>query len=92
MRWGMHLQQIPFIAALVETSAPLGVADKLKLGVLQLKGVHIEPLVYRPRVEQELVGRNGKQRLGQLGYTGKEEVLQILARQHQTGIPLPRPL
>ena len=43
---GVYLQQIPLIAALVEADAPLGVADQLKLGLLQLEVVHIEPLIH----------------------------------------------
>lgn len=87
----VNLQQIPLISALVEACAPLGVADELKLGLLQLEGVHIEPLVDGSGVEQKLVGWNGKQGLGELGHTGEEKVLQVLAGQHHTGIPLSRP-
>jgi hypothetical protein len=33
---GVDFQEIPLIAALIEADAPLGVADQLKFGLLQL--------------------------------------------------------
>ena len=52
---GVDFQEIPLIAALIEADAPLGVADQLKFGLLQLEIVHIEPLIHTAGVEEELV-------------------------------------
>ena len=60
----MDLQQIPFITAAVEADAPLGIADELELGRLQLEVVHVELPVHAAGIEQELVGGNSKQRPG----------------------------
>ena len=59
--WGVDLQQIPLIAALVEADAPLGVSDQFKLRRLQLKVLHVEPLVHTACVEEKLMGRDAEQ-------------------------------
>ena len=58
-----NLQQIPLIAAFVDTDALLREADQLVLRLLQLQIVHKKAPVNRTGVEQKLMGRDGKQGL-----------------------------
>ena len=71
----MHLEKIPFVAAAVQAGAPFRVADQLELGLLQLEGVAKGFWLQLARVEQELVGGNGEQGLGQLPDAGLQEVV-----------------
>ena len=48
----VDLQQIPLVAAAVEADAPLGIADELELGRLQLEVVHVELLVHAAGVNR----------------------------------------
>ena len=64
--WGVDLQQIPLIAALVEADTPLGISDQFELRRLQLKVVHIKPLIHTAGVEQELMGGDGEEGASQL--------------------------
>ena len=64
--WANCSRSFGLIAALIEADAPLGVADQLKFGLLQLEVVHIEPLIHTAGVEEELVGGDGEERPGQL--------------------------
>ena len=73
----MDLQQVPLIAAFEQAHAPLGEADEAVLSLLQLEQIHIEPLVDGAAVEDELVGRDGEQGLGQLPDAFPVKVLQI---------------
>ena len=88
----MNLQQIPFIAAFVETYTPLGIANELKLRRLQLEIFHVKPLIHAACIEEKLMGRDGKQGACQLPDTRLVEVLQVLRGQNQGGFLLPHPL
>ena len=77
----VDLQQIPFVAALIQADAPLGVSDELELRRLQLEVVHVEPSIYTAGIEQELVGGDGEQRPGQFPDALYIKVLQILRGQ-----------
>ena len=61
----MNLQQIPLVAAFEQAHTPLGESDEVVLRLLQLEQIHIKPLVNGAAVKDELVRRNGKQRLGE---------------------------
>ena len=76
---GLYHQIISLRPALVETAPGLAVQDQLVLGLLQLEGVHVGPLVDGPRMEQKVVGRDGEQRLCHLRHAGQQEVLNVLA-------------
>lgn len=88
----MDLQQIPFIAALVQADASLGVADEFKLCRLQLKVVHVEPPVDAAGIEQKLVGGDGEQGAGQFPDALHIKVLQILRGQDHGGLLFSHPL
>ena len=85
----MHLEKIPLVAAAIQTSAPFRVADELKLCLLQLEGVAKGFGFQLAGVEQELVGGDGEQGLGQLPHPRLEEILYILAGQYQQRVFLP---
>ena len=63
---GMDVQQVAVRAGLEQADAPLGGADQIVLGALQLEVVHVELLVHLAAMEEELMGGNGKQGAGQL--------------------------
>lgn len=88
----MHLQQIPLVATLEEAHTALGEANEIVLGFLKLEQIHIEPLVDRPAVEDELVGWDSEQGLGQLSDAFPVEVLQILRGHDEVGFLLAHPL
>ena len=69
------MQQIPLIATSIQTSAPFRVTDELKFRWFQLEGVAKGFRLQLARVEQELVGGDGEQGLGQLSNTGLQEVV-----------------
>ena len=71
----MHLEKIPLVAAAIQTSAPFRVADELKLCLLQLEGVAKGFGFQLAGVEQELVGGDGEQGLGQLPHPRLEEIV-----------------
>ena len=89
---GDHLQQIPLIAAAVQVMSPLTAVDQIILRLLHLQGIHIVPGVDLPRIEQELVGGDGEQRLGHLPDVGDQKILDVLGGQHHGGILFPYPL
>ena len=62
----VDFQQKALHTALVETDAPLGVADQFIFRLLQLEIVHVEAPVHRAAVEDELVGGDGEEGAGQL--------------------------
>ena len=80
---GLHLQEIPFVAALVEAGAALRVPDQGILRFLQLEVIHEEFLVHVAAVEDELMDGDGKEGACQLPYPRLGEVLQILAGEEQ---------
>ena len=88
----MNLQQIPLISALIQAHAPLRIADELKLRRLQLKVIHVEPLVDAAGVEEKLVGRDSEQRPGQFPDAVHIEVLQVLRGEDQGGFLFSDPL
>lgn len=53
----MNLQQISFIAALVQADAALGELDEIVFRLLQLEHIHVGPLVDGAGIEQKLVRR-----------------------------------
>ena len=69
------MQQIPLVAAPIKTSAPFRVADELELRLFQLEGVAERFWLQLSWIEQELVGRDGEQGLGQLPDAGLQEVV-----------------
>ena len=71
----MHLEKIPLIATPIKASAPFRVADELELCLFQLEGVAKGFRLQLARVEQELVGGDGEQGLGQLPDAGLQEVV-----------------
>ena len=73
--WEVDLQQIPLVAAAIQTSAPFRVADELKLCLLQLEGVAKGFGFQLAWVEQKLVGGDGEQGLGQLPDAGLQKVV-----------------
>jgi hypothetical protein len=75
---GFDFQEIPLITALIEADATLGVADEFIFRLLQLEGVHVESFVNGSGVEQELMGGNSEEGLGEFSHTRKHEVLQVL--------------
>ena len=80
----VDLQQEAFHAALVQADAVLRIADELVFAFLQLEILHIELPVHRAAMEDELMGRDGKQGPGQFPDVVHVEVLQIL-RGHDEG-------
>ena len=88
----VDLQQIPFVAALIQADAPLGVSDELELRRLQLEIVHVEAPVDAAGIEQELVGGDGEQGPGQFPDALHIKVLQILRGQDHGGLFLSHPL
>ena len=58
----MYLQQVALVAALVQTDTTLGKLDEVILRLIQLEHFHVAAFINGARVEQELVGRDGKQR------------------------------
>ena len=81
--WGLHLQEIPLIAALVEAGAALRVPDQGILRFLQLEVIHEEFLVHVAAVKDELMDGDGKEGACQLPYSRLGKVLQILAGKEQ---------
>src|SRR5699024_11987395 len=57
---------LPLIAALIEADAPLGISDQFELRRLQLKVLHIKPLVHTARVEEKLMGGDSEEGASQL--------------------------
>ena len=72
---GLHLQEIAFIAALVEAGAALWVPDQGVLGLLQLEVIHEELLIHIAAVKDELMDGDGKEGARQLPYPRLGEVL-----------------
>ena len=68
---------------------PLTAVDQIILRRLHLQGIHVVFGIYLSRIEQELVGRNGKQGLGHFPDVGKQEVLNILGGKNHGGLLLP---
>ena len=81
----MYLQQVALIAALVQTNAALRKLDEIVFRFIQLEHFHVAAFVDGARVEQELVGRDGKQRLCHLADAFLIKVLQILRGQQHGG-------
>gem|GEM_PF-2183805 len=77
----MNLQQISFIAALVQADAALGELDEIVFRLLQLEHIHVGPLVDGAGIEQKLVRRDAEQGFGHLTDALLIEVLQILTGQ-----------
>ena len=74
----MDCKVIPLYAALVEADTTLWETDEVVFAFFKLEGIDIKLLVDVARVEEKGVGRDRKQRLGQLPDTLNVEVLQIL--------------
>ena len=72
---GLHLQEIAFIAALVEAGAALRVPDQGIFGLLQLEVIHEKLLIHIAAVEDELMDGDGKEGTRQLPYPRLGEVL-----------------
>ena len=81
----MDLQQIPLVTALEQANAPLGESDQIVFRFVQLEQVHIEPLVDGAAVEDELMGRDGKQGLGQFPDALPVKVFQVLRGHDEVG-------
>ena len=77
----MYLQQVALVAALVQTDTALGKLDEVILRLIQLEHFHVAAFINGARVEQELVGRDGKQRFCHLADAFLIKVLQILRGQ-----------
>ena len=88
---GKHLQQIPLVAAPVQADATHGASDQVVLRLSHLQGIDVFLLVDHAGIEQELVGGDGEQRLGELPDRGNQEVLDVLGCQHQEGDSLSGP-
>ena len=69
------MEKIALVTAAVQTDASIGVIDQLVFRVLQLEGVAERFWLQLSWIEQELVGRDGEQGLGQLPNTGLQEVV-----------------
>ena len=80
----MGLQQIPFVATLVETHAELEKHDAVILRLIQLEHLHIAALIDRTGAKRKLVGRDGKQRLDHLADIYLVEVLNVLRGQQHS--------
>ena len=89
---GLHLQEIAFVAALVETGAALRVPDHGIFGLLQLEVIHEELLIHVAAVKDELMDGDGKEGARQLLYSRLGKVLQVLAGKEQGGFLFPHPL
>lgn len=70
----------------------MGESDEVVLRLLQLEQIHIKPLVNGAAVEDELVGRDSEQGLGQLPDALPVKVLQILRGHDEVGFLLADPL
>lgn len=57
---------VSLVTALVEAHATLWEANQVVFAFFKLEGIHIKPLVDIARIEEKGVGRDRKQRLGQL--------------------------
>ena len=82
----MYLQQVALIAALVQANAALRKLDEIVFRLIQLEHLHVRSLVDGARVEQELVGRDGKQRLCHLADAFLIKIFQILRGQQHGGL------
>ena len=71
------MQEIPFIAAPIQTSTSLGIFNEFKLARLDLQGVHILLRIDLSGIEQELVRGNGEQRLCELTNGRNQKVLDM---------------
>ena len=60
--------------------------------MFQLQGIRIKLFIYGSCIEQELVGGDGKQRLGVFPDSLNIKILQVLACQDHRGILLPHTL
>lgn len=85
----MDFQQVPLVAALVETHTSLGELDEVILRFFQLEHIHIRALVDGTCVEQKLVGRDAEQGLGHLPDALLIEVLQVLTGQNDRRLLFP---
>ena len=83
--WRMYLQQVAFVAALVQADTALRELDEIVFRLIQLEHFHVAALVDGARVEQELVGRDTEQRLGHFAHLFLIKVLQILRCQQHGG-------
>ena len=75
-------------AALIQALATPCPLDEFKLRLVQLQHVHIEPLADGTGIEQELMGRDGKERLCHLSHALLVKVLQVLGGHYQRRAPL----
>lgn len=88
----MNGEVVSLVAALIQAYAPLGEADEVVLGFFKLERIHIKPLVDLAGIEQECVGRDAEQGLGQLGDAGDGKVLKVLTGEDHAGLLLSDPL
>lgn len=80
------MQEIPFVTAAIEAGTSFGILDEFELARLDLQGVHILLRVDLSGIEQELVRRNGEQRLCELTNGRNQKVLDILTCQNDRGV------
>ena len=80
------LQQIAFVATLVQAHTALWVLDQVKLCFLDLQHIHEFFGIDVAWIEEEVMRRNRKQRLRVLTNAANEEVFDILRGQNDGGV------
>ena len=81
----MYLQQVALISALVQADTALRKLDEVILRLIKLEHFHVAAFIDGACVEQELVGRDGKQRLCHLADALLVKVFEILRGQQHGG-------
>ena len=75
----MDHQVVPLISTFIQAYSPLRIADQVILTILQLQGIRIKFGINASSIEQELMGRNGKQWLCIFFHSIQIKIFQVLA-------------